>query len=129
VCGSEVNSDTRLNVGTSKSPKELAIPNFIRASACHLPFRTGSIQKAFSSHLIEHLPDPVAFLGELTRVAAGEIEVHCPNGEFQTCRDETRPLHLHDFNLSQFRKMLESFPDWDFNVHWDYSQSEPWEMW
>ncbi len=31
-----------------------------------LPFRNASIQ-VFSSHIIEHLPDPVAFLQELTR--------------------------------------------------------------
>ncbi len=123
-----VNTDTPLNVGSRKSLKERAIPNFVQASACYLPFRAGSIQKVFSSHVIEHLPDPVAFLEELTRVAANEIEVHCPNGEHQTCRDETRPLHLHDFSLNQFRKMLEPFSNWDFNVHWDYSQSEPWEI-
>ncbi len=123
-----VNLDTPLNVGSHKSLKDREIPNFIQASGCFLPFRTASIQKVFSSHVIEHLPDPQAFLQELTRVAAESLEVHCPNGEYLTCKDETRPLHLHDFSLNQFRKMLEAFSNWDFNVHWDYSQSEPWEI-
>ncbi len=101
---------------------------------CYSPSATcealanASIQKVFSSIVIEHLTGPVVFLEELLRVAAKEIEVHCPNGEYQTCHDETQPLHLHDFSLSQFRKMLEAFSNWEFNVHWDYSQSEPWEI-
>ena len=122
------NTDVRLNVGSSKSPKRPCVPNFVRADACHLPFRDKSVQKAFSSHVIEHLPDPLSFLCELCRVATGEIEVHCPNGEFKTCRDELRPLHLWDFSFDWFREHLKAFPSWDFLVRWDYSQNEPWEL-
>jgi hypothetical protein len=60
--------------------------------------------------------------------AAGEIEVRCPNGEFKSCRDELRPLHLWDFSRDWFQKQLNLFHGWDFLVRWDYSQSEPWEL-
>jgi SAM-dependent methyltransferase len=122
------NTDVRLNVGSGKSPKRPWVPNFVRADACFLPFRARSVRKAFSSHVIEHLPDPLAFLRELCRVATGEIEVHCPNGEFKSCQDELKPLHLWDFSAGWFREQLQAFPGWDFLVRWDYSQSEPWEL-
>ena len=105
-----------------------SIQNFVRADGCHLPFRDRSVQKTYSWHLIEHLPDPEAFLCELMRVSSEHIEVRCPNGEFLSCRGETKPLHLHNFSMSWFQERLRAYPDWDFSVRWDYSQSEPWEI-
>jgi len=115
-----VNDDVALHVHE--------IPNFVRADACHLPFRDGAFNGSYSWHLIEHLVDPEAFLRELMRVSAEKIEVRCPNGEYLSCRGETKPLHLHDFSLDSFREKLKVYPDWDFCVRWDYSQSEPWEI-
>jgi hypothetical protein len=62
------------------------------------------------------------------RVSAEEIEVRCPNGEYLFCKDETKPLHLHDFSLDCFSEKLKAYPDWDWALRWDYSQSEPWEI-
>lgn len=103
------------------------IPNFIKADACHLPFRDNAFKSSYTWHLIEHLVDPEAFLRELMRVS-GEIEVRCPNGEYLSCIDETKPLHLHNFSLVWFQERLSGFRDWDFSVRWDYSHSEPWEI-
>jgi len=114
-----VNDDVRLDVR--------GIQNFVRADACHLPFRDRAVKKSYSWHLIEHLADPLLFLGELMRVSE-EVEIRCPNGEFLSCRGESKPLHLHDFSLEWFREKLSAYLNWDFAVRWDYSQSEPWEI-
>jgi len=115
-----VNDDVALHVHE--------ISNFVRADACYLPFKDRAVQKAYSWHLIEHLVDPELFLGELMRVSAEEIEIRCPNGEFLSCRAESKPLHLHDFSVGWFRETLRGFSGWDWAVRWDYSQSEPWEI-
>jgi hypothetical protein len=115
-----VNDDVALHVHEIK--------NFVKADACHLPFRDGSVKKAYSWHLIEHLVDPELFLRELTRVSAEQIEVRCPNGEYLSCMRETKPLHLHNFSVGWFTEKLKAYQDWDFAVRWDYSQSEPWEI-
>jgi len=54
------------------------IPNFIRADAQHLPFRDKIFEKAYASHIIEHLEDPYAFLRECKRVAYA-AEILCPH--------------------------------------------------
>jgi SAM-dependent methyltransferase len=104
------------------------IPNFVKADACHLPFRDGVFEGSYSWHLIEHVQDPNLFLSEILRVSAEKVEVRCPNGEYLSCRAETKPLHLHDFSLDWFRETLKAYHDWDFSFRWDYSQSEPWEI-
>ena len=115
-----VNDDVALHVHEIK--------NFVKADACHLPFRDGAVKKSYSWHLIEHLVDPELFLRELMRVSQEEIEVRCPNGEYLSCKDETKPLHLHNFSLAWFSEKLKAYLNWDFAVRWDYSQSEPWEI-
>lgn len=118
-------ADQRINDDVALHVHE--IPNFVKADACHLPFRDGAFKSSYSWHLIEHLEDPPLFLRELMRVSY-EVEVRCPNGEYLSCRQETKPLHLHDFGLDWFREKLANFHDWDFSYRWDYSQSEPWEI-
>jgi hypothetical protein len=117
--------DQRINDDVALHVHE--IPNFIKADAGHLPFRDNAFKSSYSWHLIEHLVDPEAFLRELMRVS-GEVEVRCPNGEYLSCRDETKPLHLHNFSLQWFQNRLSIFRDWDWSFRWDYSQSEPWEI-
>lgn len=118
--------DQRINDDVALHTHE--IPNFVKADACHLPFRDGAFNNSYSWHLIEHLKDPGLFLTELMRVTAGRIEVRCPNGEHLSCKGEMKPLHLHDFSRTWFQEKLSSLPDWEFVVRWDYSQSEPWEI-
>jgi hypothetical protein len=119
-------ADQRINDDVALHVHE--IPNFVRAEACHLPFRDGAFEGSYSWHLIEHVRDPNLFLSEILRVSAEKVEVRCPNGEYLSCRDETKPLHLHDFSLDSFREKLKAYRNWDFSVRWDYSQSEPWEI-
>jgi hypothetical protein len=45
------------------------------ADAHHLPFKDGVFSYAICSHILEHMDDPVQFVGELTRVSkAGYIQ-------------------------------------------------------
>jgi len=120
-----VNDDVRLKVAE--------IPNFVRADACCLPFRDRGFRKVYSWHLIEHLGKPEDFLAECCRVADEEIEVRCPNGDPNwayglAAYDETKPLHLHRLTREWFELNLKSYLAWDWIVHFDYSQSEPWEI-
>jgi len=47
-----------------------------QADAADMPFADGSFDYVICSHVLEHVPDPAAVIGELTRVArAGYIEV------------------------------------------------------
>ena len=115
-----VNDDVALHVHEIK--------NFVKADACHLPFRDRAVKKSYSWHLIEHLVDPELFLRELMRVSEEQIEVRCPNGEYLSCMGKTKPLHLHDFSVDWFSEKLKGYPDWDWALRWDYSQSEPWEI-
>lgn len=117
--------DQRVNDDVSLHVHE--IPNFVKADACHLPFRNGAFRSTYSWHVIEHLQDPEAFLQELMRVS-GEIEVRCPNGGYLSCRGEMKPLHLHDLSLEWFQEKLSVYRCWDFSLKYDYNQSEPWEI-
>jgi hypothetical protein len=125
VADQRVNDDVRLKVAE--------IPNFVRADACHLPFRDRGFRKVYSWHLIEHLEKPEDFLAECCRVADEEIEVRCPNGDPNlayglAAYGETKPLHLHRLTREWFGSKLKSYPAWDWAMHFDYSQSEPWEI-
>jgi len=120
-----MNDDVRLKVAE--------IPNFVRADACHLPFRGRAFRKVYSWHLIEHLLKPDDFLAESCRIAEEEIEVRCPNGDPNwayglAAYGESKPLHLHRFTREWFEEKLKAFPGWDWSVRFDYSQSEPYEI-
>jgi ubiquinone/menaquinone biosynthesis C-methylase UbiE len=52
-----VRSGENLHVGAVMlDPK--TISNFVVADATHLPFKDGAFSLVFSSHVIEHVPDP-----------------------------------------------------------------------
>lgn len=120
-----VNDDVALHV--------YEIPNFVVADALHLPFRDGAFRRVYSWHLIEHLENPNGFLEECCRIAAEEIEVRCPNGDpgwayGVAAYGASKPLHVSRMTRERFERELKAFPDWDWNVRFDFSQSEPWEI-
>lgn len=49
--------------------KAIIKENMIVADAQHLPFKSKSIEKIYSNHLIEHLDGPTMFLSECDRVS------------------------------------------------------------
>ena len=61
------------------------------ADACAMPFRDGAFDFVIAFHVLEHMRDPAAFLGEIMRVGrAGYIET--PNVMFE--RLVPYPMHL-----------------------------------
>jgi len=105
-----------------------SIPNFVQADACHLPFVDGAVDEVFSSHVIEHVDEPELMLSEIVRVAYRKIELYCPNGEHPSAFGESKPLHKSRFHLSWFKHQLELAGLKNFDVHYGYSQGEPWEI-
>jgi SAM-dependent methyltransferase len=104
------------------------IPNFVRADGCHLPFRRASFGLVLSQHLIEHLENAEALVGEMTRVSGGRIEIRCPHGNHPQASGLTKPLHVHRFDPSWFRVKLPDFGLRNVNVQVEYSQGEPREI-
>jgi ubiquinone/menaquinone biosynthesis C-methylase UbiE len=43
------------------------IPNFVKADACHLPFRDNVFDEVISYHTIEHVLNPVLMIKEMIR--------------------------------------------------------------
>lgn len=50
----------------------------VLAHACYLPFRDGSFEMVKSSHMLEHLENPVAALDEIIRVSSKKIFLRFP---------------------------------------------------
>lgn len=59
--------------------RENPAPLRVRADASRLPFRTGAFALAAESNLLHHVPDPVAVLKEMARVAGGRVAAIEPN--------------------------------------------------
>jgi SAM-dependent methyltransferase len=104
------------------------ISNFVVADGCHLPFRTGSFGLVLSQHLIEHLENAEALVGEMIRVSGGRIEIRCPYGNDPQASSLTKPLHVHRFDPSWFRVKLPDFGLKNVDVQVEYSQGEPREI-
>ena len=101
-------------VGADYSPEAVRIasarygPEGLRVAqmdATALGFRTASFDGACSSHLIEHFRDPEPHVAELARVLkpAGLACVLTPNKP----TDFENPFHVHLFDRSELRAMLE----------------------
>lgn len=83
------------------------IPNFVLADAQHLPFRNACFEKVVSSHVIEHVQEPMLMLKEMTRVSSRYVVVRCPH-RFTLYRNKA---HIHKFSSSWFRRAFQM-------LHW-----------
>jgi SAM-dependent methyltransferase len=92
-----------LHVGAFMNPH--VIPNFVVADACYLPFKDGAFDLVFSSHVIEHVPDPKKMFGELCRVTGRRVIVRCPHKRGSGAK---RPHHINYIDEEWFRKAAES---------------------
>ena len=87
-------------------------PNFVRAEACHLPFKTGTFETVRCSHAIEHLDDPVALIREMARVSKHHIVIICPfkygvNANMSPLSKLHRPsVHKNTFDASWFEQVF-----------------------
>jgi SAM-dependent methyltransferase len=81
------------------------IPNFVVADACHLPFRKGSFSMVFSSHVIEHVSNPLLMFAEMCRVAKRKVVVRCPHRRGSGAK---RPFHVNYLDEAWFERTAES---------------------
>lgn len=82
-----------------------ALRNYVAADACHLPFRDGAFTAAYSSHLIEHLRDPEAFVAELARVSTRRVILRYPHAKGSGA---IRPYHVSMIDEQRIAKAASS---------------------
>lgn len=73
-----VRSGENLHVGAVMLDPR-SISNFVVADACYLPFKDGAFNLVFSTHVIEHVPDPKKMFAELCRVSKEKVLIRCPH--------------------------------------------------
>ncbi|MEL7221744.1 MAG: methyltransferase domain-containing protein, partial [Bacteroidota bacterium] len=87
----------------------------IHADVFHLPFKTGTFDYIIASEIIEHVPDPAAFVRCLLPILApgGKLVVTTPHDEkraYSLCIHCNQPTphhaHLHSFTAESIRELL-----------------------
>jgi len=78
---------------------------FIKASACHLPFKNDCFDYVVSSDVIEHLEEPDKMLAEIKRVynGNGKVVITTP---LRFTEEPLDRMHVQEFFESDFRKLL-----------------------
>ena len=72
----------------------------------HLPFPEKSFDTVYTSHVLEHLEDPLKAIREAARVASHRTIHIVPDGDVGA-KNFGSP-HLHIFNRKNFRKLFDS---------------------
>jgi len=105
VVGADYSPEAVRTASARYGPEGLRVAQM---DATALGFRTASFDGACSSHLIEHFRDPEPHVAELARVLkpAGVACVLTPNKP----TDFENPFHVHLFDRTELRAMLERAP-------------------
>jgi ubiquinone/menaquinone biosynthesis C-methylase UbiE len=90
-------------------------PEFIVTTGFELPFPAGTFDLVTSFQVLEHVPDPVAFLRELARVArpGGTVILATPNAATRLYPGMTpwNRFHVHEYVAAELADLLRSvFP-------------------
>lgn len=98
-CGSVPAGDVNVDLLIQDDDRNLnAVPpceNFVKAAAEALPFQDDVFIEVYSSHLLEHTPDPDVCLKEMLRVASCQVRVILPFWPFGFLSDFVRgPKYL-----------------------------------
>ena len=106
----DVNVDAYINAtihrSTMLSREEMI--NFVLADAQHLPFKNGCFETVQSSHLIEHLIEPMIMLKEMVRVSSRFIIIRCPHRfALNTFIFHRNKAHVNKFNVKWFKQAFE----------------------
>jgi SAM-dependent methyltransferase len=79
------------------------IPNFVVSHAEFLPFKDECFDFVFSSHVIEHVKEPVKMLRELLRVSKCKVTVRCPHRKGSGAK---RPFHINYLDEEWFNVLF-----------------------
>jgi ubiquinone/menaquinone biosynthesis C-methylase UbiE len=107
-----------VNVDLFPKPRAKHIENFVKADACHLPFRDKCFCKVQTFHVIEHVKEPFCFLKEIKRVCKGIIFLKCPH---RMSLGAKRKNHIHSFDCGWFRKAFQALGLYCADVHIDFN--------
>lgn len=77
------------------------IKNFVLCDSAFLPFRNGSFDVVYSSHVIEHVLEPIKVLDEMVRVSRSQVELFCPHWLGDKLGGKN-PYHLNQFQIKWF---------------------------
>ena len=91
-------------------------PEFVLTSGFELPFPDDSFDLVTSFQVLEHVPDPLAYLREIERVArpGGTVILATPNAATRLDPGMTpwNRFHVHEYLADELRALLlEVFPD------------------
>jgi SAM-dependent methyltransferase len=90
------------------------MPVDVVAEACDLPFSDNSYDFVLASHVLEHLPDPIAALDEWARVASRYVLIVLPQPDYQPY-DQRHELTTYDELVARHRDGPR-IPEW--RGHW-----------
>jgi SAM-dependent methyltransferase len=90
------------------------MPVDVIAEAWELPFGDDSFDFVLASHVLEHVPDPIAALEEWTRVAKRYVLIVLPQRDYQPY-DERHELTSYEELVARHREEPQA-PDW--RGHW-----------
>jgi ubiquinone/menaquinone biosynthesis C-methylase UbiE len=103
-----VNCDLFVSDGKHRENKTVLkpknIPNFIVCDVKHLPFRSNCFDLVFSSHVIEHIPNPALMLSEMDRVSRNRVKVICPHGFGDRLARRDKKLHINSMSGAWFKQ-------------------------
>lgn len=100
-----------LDVGCGQNPKGTVNVDLQRGysdivcSAEYLPFKDNAFDVVYSSHCLEHVPEPLKALKEFRRVGKTAV-LRVPNGEYNRngwCED---PHHYYTWNSRSLKNFL-----------------------
>jgi SAM-dependent methyltransferase len=91
-------------------------PEFIVTSGFALPFPDGSFDLVSSFQVLEHVPDPIAYLREMARVTrpGGEVILATPNAAIRLDPGMTpwNRFHVHEYLAAELHDLLvQVFPE------------------
>jgi SAM-dependent methyltransferase len=85
-------------------------PEFVLSGGMDLPFPDDSFDLVTSFQVLEHVPDPMVFLGELARVTrpGGQIILATPNAATRLYPGMTpwNRFHVHEYLAAELRELL-----------------------
>jgi ubiquinone/menaquinone biosynthesis C-methylase UbiE len=86
-------------------------PEFILSGGLELPFPDGSFDLVTSFQVLEHVPDPLVFLRELTRVTrpGGQVILATPNSATRLYpgMQPWNRFHVHEYVATELHALLE----------------------
>jgi len=111
IFGQKYPANPRGDVNVDIGKPEVSIPNFIRASAFHLPFKEEVFEEVYMLHLLEHLEEPAIAVREAYRVLrnGGRLTAKTPN---KRSRDSyLDPDHKWHFTPKTFKQIFSQFAE------------------